>query len=431
MAYGAQQGGPSALNLNMNCLRYYAHTIRVALLALALVSSGCVTSRTTPPAEPVFASVTERTQVQVATLEQVWRMVNRRFYAPDFNGADWATALDRYRDRAARAPSQVALYEVINEMLAELDDGHTGAMTPREAWRDVMAERAFVGINLERLDDQWVVSELRPGSAAEDSEIEPGWIALARDGETLPEDRLNFESVPGESYTWELVDADEVRRTVILEARTLPDLMPPQERYESEGWVYLRFDEFDVEYHKWLRERLKVHREAPGVVLDLRNNAGGAVSSLEHVINDFFPKRVSYGAFVSRKGKRDNEKSAWFDGVGYEGPLVVLIGGGSASSAEILAHVFKHYDRATLVGRPTAGVVIASRYFELRDGGRLQLGLHDFETLDGSRLEGNGVQPDVEVVRKLEDVREGYDADLTAAVKWLRANARPKTTANL
>lgn len=402
-----------------------------ALVALALVLGGCMTPSMTPPPEPVFDSAADRAETQTATLEQVWRLVDKRFYAPDFNGADWATAFDRYRERAARAPDLEALYEVINEMLDELDDGHTGALTPRQAWEDARAERAFVGLNLERLDGQWVVSELRPGSAAEESEVESGWIALARNGESLPEGQLDFESQPGEFYTWEFLDADEAERSVILEARTLPDWMPPQEWHAPEGWVYLRFDEFEVEYHKWLRERLKVHREAPGIVLDLRNNGGGAVSSLEHVINDFFPDRVSYGAFVSRKGKRDNEKSAWFDGVGYEGPVVVLIGGGSASSAEILAHVFKHYERATLIGRPTAGVVIASRFFNLRDGGELQLGLHDFETLDGSRLEGNGVQPDVEVERVLDDVREGYDADLAAAVKWLRANARPATTAKL
>ncbi len=390
-----------------------------------------MTSRTTPPEEPVFANATERAQVQVATLEQAWRLVNKRFYSPEFNGADWATAFDRYRDRAARAPNQEALYEVINEMLDELDDGHTGAMTPREAWEDYMAERAFVGLNLERIDGQWVVSELRPGSAAAESEIKPGWIALTRNGEVLPEEGLDFESEPGLSYTWEFLDADDDERSVTLVARTLPDWMPPEERHSPEGWVYLRFDEFEVEYHKWLRERLKAHRDAPGIVLDLRNNGGGAVSSLEHVMNDFFPNRVSYGAFVSRKGKRDNEKSAWFDGVGYEGPLVVLIGGGSASSAEILAHVFKHYERATLIGRPTAGVVIASRFFSLRDGGELQVGLHDFETLDGSRLEGNGVEPDVLVERTLDDLRDGHDADLAAAVKWLRAHAPTAQTAEL
>jgi C-terminal processing protease CtpA/Prc len=87
--------------------------------------------------------------------------------------------------------------------------------------------------------------------------------------------------------------------------------------------------------------------------------------------------------------------------------------------------VVKHYERATLVGRTTAGAVIASRYFELRDGGDLQIGVLDYQALDGSRLEGNGVEPDVEVERTLENLQEGYDADLAEAVKWLRAHVDP------
>lgn len=403
----------------------------VFALGAALLLSGCATLQNSPPKEPVYRTTAEQAEAQKALLYQTWRLVNKRFYDPEFNGADWATAYDRYENRAARAEDTDALYEVVNEMLDELDDGHTGAMTPMEAWEDREEQRAFVGINLERLEGSWVVTELRPGSAAEESEIKPGWIATARNGEALPEERLGLESVPGNSYTWSFIDDNDEEQHVTLEARTLPDWMPPLEWHSEEGWVYLRFDEFEPSYHKWLRAKLRDHRDAPGIVVDLRQNSGGAVSSLEYVINDFFPDRVEYGAFVSRKGKWDQEKSAWRDGVGYEGPVVVLIGSSSASSAEILAHVFQHYERATLIGRPTAGVVIASRYFKLRDGGRLQIGLQDFHALDGSRLEGNGVEPDVEVERTLDDLREGYDADLAAAVKWLRANAEVPTSAEL
>jgi C-terminal processing protease CtpA/Prc len=76
-------------------------------------------------------------------------------------------------------------------------------------------------------------------------------------------------------------------------------------------------------------------------------------------------------------------------------------------------------------------VVIASRKFRLRDGGEVQIGLHDFQTLDGMRLEGIGVEPDVEIERKLSDIREGFDADLDAAVEWLRAHARVAEKAEL
>lgn len=400
-----------------------------ALILVFLV--GCVGPSMEAPEEPIYASAAERADEQTAVLKQAWKLVEKRFYAQDHNGADWETAYDRYEERAGDAIGTTAFYEVLNEMLAELDDAHTGAMSPIESWEDLMASRAFVGINLERIDDQWVVVDLRPGSAAQEAGVKLGWIAQARDGEVLQAEGFSFRNEPGRAYAWTFLDEEDQARIITMTARTLATRMPPVEQASPEGWVYLRFDEFETNYHTWLRERLAANRAAPGVILDLRQNSGGAVWSLERVINDFFPDRVSYGAFVSRKGRRDKEKSAWRDGVGFEGELVVLVGAASASSAEILAHVFKHYERGVLIGRPTAGAVVASRYYRLRDGGELQLGIYDFESLSGDRLEGNGVEPDIVVERSLTDLREGIDSDMDAAMDWLRVHALPASTPSL
>ncbi len=391
-------------------------------LLVGVVFSGCATPpRSGPPIEPVYPTAEARAEAQTAVLEQVWELVQDRFYAQDYNGADWATALDRYRSDAAAAVDAAALHDVINTMLAELGDAHTYSMSPQESWELYVAERAYVGINLERIDEHWVVAELRPGGAAEEAGVQPGWVAIARDGQPLPEDGITFHNEAGVGYTWTFVDAENQLHEIVLAARTLADRMPPVERHSNEGWVYLRFDEFEADYHEWLRERIEVHRDAPGIVLDLRQNIGGAVWSLEEVINDVFPARVAYGTFVSRRGRRAAEKSALWGGAHYAGALVVLIGPGSASSAEIFAHTLKHYERATLVGRPTAGVVVASQTYRLRDGGELQLGTYDFQGLDGDRLEGRGVAPDVVVERTLDDLRAGRDPDLAVAVECLRA----------
>jgi C-terminal processing protease CtpA/Prc len=385
--------------------------------------TGCVVPLSQAPREPIYVDAEARVDAQQAVLKQAWKLVDSKFYAADYNGADWATAYDRYAPRAGEAIGTTALYEVVNEMLAELEDAHTGAMTPQESWEDFMAARAFVGINLERIDDHWVVVDLRPGSAAEEAGVKVGWIAQARDGEALKEDGFSFRNDPGRTYVWRFIDENDQTQLVSLVARTLATRMPPIIKRSEEGWIYLRFDEFESSQQVWLRRQLTAHLDAPGVILDLRQNSGGAVWTLERVINDFFPHRVSYGEFVSRKGRRDKEKSAWRSGVGFDGELVVLVGSASASSAEILAHVFQHYERGVLIGRPTAGAVVASRFYRLRDGGELQLGIHDFKSLDAQRLEGNGVQPDVLVERSLADLRGGIDSDLEAAADWLRMQA--------
>ena len=218
-------------------------------LALAVglgLLSGCVVPSSQTPREPIYASAEARAEAQQAVLKQAWKLVDKKFYAADYNGADWATAYDRYAERAGAAIGNAALYEVVNDMLAELNDAHTGAMSPLESWEDLMAARAFVGINLERIDDQWVVVDLRPGSAAEDAGVKLGWIAQARDGEVLEADGFTFRNEPGRTYAWTFLDEHDHAQVVNLTARTLSTRMPPVIKESDEGWIYLRFDEFET-----------------------------------------------------------------------------------------------------------------------------------------------------------------------------------------
>ena len=90
------------------------------------------------------------------------------------------------------------------------------------------------------------------GSAAEEAGIRIGWVAIARNGEPLTEEGITFTSERGVSYEWTFVDENNALRQVKLLARTLPDRMPPQERHSDEGWVYLRFDEFETDHQHWL-----------------------------------------------------------------------------------------------------------------------------------------------------------------------------------
>ena len=84
--------------------------------------------------------------------------------------------------------------------------------------------------------------------------------------------------------------------------------------------------------------------------------------------------------------------------------------------------MLQDHGRAALVGRKTAGAVLASWFSVLPDGGELQLSREDYYAPKGRRLEGNGLEPDVKVVRTLEDLRAGRDADLDAALRVLRGS---------
>ena len=98
----------------------------------------------------------------------------------------------------------------------------------------------------------------------------------------------------------------------------------------------------------------------------------------------------------------------------------MLVDGATGSAAEIFAAVLQDHGRATVIGRRTAGAVLASWFYRLPDGGELQLSREDYVAPKGRRIEGAGVVPDIAVPRELADVRAGRDRDLEKAIEVLR-----------
>jgi carboxyl-terminal processing protease len=156
--------------------------------------------------------------------------------------------------------------------------------------------------------------------------------------------------------------------------------------------------------------------------VDLRQNPGGTVAANSMAVQEFFDRRepVPMGRFVRRDGKERESSGFALLSARYAGRVAVLIGPGSASASEIFAHVMKNEKRATVIGRRTAGAVIVSRFYGLPGGGRLQIPIQDYIGVDGERLEGRGVEPDVAVpAATLADWRAGRDPELEAALAEL------------
>ena len=97
-------------------------------------------------------------------------------------------------------------------------------------------------------------------------------------------------------------------------------------------------------------------------------------------------------------------------------PLVILIGRDTESFAEIFSGALRDVGRAVLVGQPTAGNVEIIYPYDLEDGSRLWLAEDTFESANGERWEGDGVQPDIVVPGNWEDFTEEDDPQLGAAL---------------
>lgn len=386
---------------------------------LGLVLAGCTT---TPAPRVSLANVpaaqVARAQENVRLFERVWSLVADWHYDPKLQGVDWPAAGLKYGAEAAAAADDKALYASLNAMVGLLKDSHTRALSPAQAKERHTQMRARTGFNMTRLEGRWAVSDLVPGSPAEAAGVRPGWIAVARNGEKLGE-RSDFRPREGEVARWEFVDTEDRPVTLELAARALSTKPRQEVRALPGGVIYLRFDGFDTTDRRWLSQQLKAHREAPGVVVDLRRNPGGGTISLGITIGEFFEKSVDCGKFITRGGYQSGKNSWQLGSARYRGRVAVLVDGATASAGEIFAAVLQEHGRATIVGRKTAGAVLASWFHSLPDGGELQLSLLDYVTPKGRRLENDGVEPDVKVTRTLADLRAGRDVDLEAALRVL------------
>lgn len=394
--------------------------MRSLLFVLVLFLTGCATypqARLSVAHLPAAEQARARENLQV--FYAVWDLVNRKHYEPKLQHVDWEKSAATYGPQAVAARNTDELYEVLNRMLGELQDSHTRALTPDEALERRTRLRARHGFAMTRVEDRWVVTEVTPDSPAAEVGVQAGWVIVTRDGVPLGA-RPDYHATENQKVRWEFLDHRDQVIALMIEARRITTAAPPAVRELPGGVVYLRFDEFNVTNRRWFGRQVAEHRHAPGVIVDLRRNSGGGTISLGMVIGEFFDRAVDCGTFITRQGVQSVKNSWQLGSAHYRGEVVLLIEGGTASAAEILAAVLRDHDRATLIGRRTAGAVLASWFYGLPDGGQLQLSRENYLSPSGSRIEGAGVAPDITVERTLGELRAGRDADLDAALAILQ-----------
>lgn len=177
---------------------------------------------------------------------------------------------------------------------------------------------------------------------------------------------------------------------------------------------YVRIASFPDNLSTAIGWALEIEGRKPALVLDLRGNPGGQVSSVDAAAGAFLP----VGALVSTAtGRWPAFETYAFTadastGTAYRGNVVVLVDSATSSGAETLARALQFYRRATIVGTRTAGKVMGvDAEVPLADGGLLRVATMDIRGPDGHLLERRGVFPD--------DVANGDAVQLRTALSVL------------
>ena len=147
---------------------------------------------------------------------------------------------------------------------------------------------------------------------------------------------------------------------------------------------------------------LRRMRDAPGFVVDLRSNSGGDEAQAVRIAGWFTDRRTKYARTQVRAGAEGSEvretKSRYLDPSGsssYLRPVICLIGPGCVSSGEGFALMMKSLDHVRVVGQPTRGASGNPQPVTLSNGVRVWFSRWVSLELDGTPIEGRGVQPDI------------------------------------
>ena len=213
-----------------------------------------------------------------------------------------------------------------------------------------------------------------------------------------------------------LPDGEE--QSLDLERRAI-DLRPVRSRRLRSGdhtLGYLRINQFSEPVPEAVQEAL-ADLEAKGIeglVLDLRNNTGGLVSAGLAVADDFLAGDV----IVETQDRNGiNEQRPANSGRLFDGPMLTLINGGTASASEILAGALQDNGRSQLLGSTSFGKGEIQTLLPLGDGSGLAVTVARYLTPNGRAIQGQGLEPD-EPLSSAEPSGSSIGSDDDA---WLRS----------
>ncbi|MEP7271541.1 MAG: S41 family peptidase [Acidobacteriota bacterium] len=376
-------------------------------------------------------------------LEHVWKAVNERYYDRSFHGVDWNAQLATMRPRMDDASDRLEFYRFLRKMIGTLGDAHTRVFSPEDAFDRNRPSGITTGLSVRRVEGAAVIIWVEPSSEAAKQGLRPGQRIKTIDGNPVEQllaaaredlglsstavarEVLSFERIfygPRDTLAEvEVVDQEGHTRKAVLRRRFVEFQRRVLTRRLPGEIGYIELTGFGPEVEREFDAAILSNQSSRGLILDLRNNGGGFVTTVARVASHFFSRETELGVFITRQGKASPRRTERLKNI-YRGPVVILVSARSASGAEMLAAALQERKRATIVGNSatTCGCLVGvSRSVNLPDGGKLNVSDTDFRTAFGRRVEGTGVLPDERLELRIADLTEGRDRALEWAVDYL------------
>ena len=397
------------------------------------------------------------TNDKIAGLSKLWAEVKYNFaYFDNVPEVDWNELYLSYLPKVRKSKSTLEYYLLLQEMLAQLKDGHTSIYYPAElqefiAWRPCM--------NTELIEDKVLVSDA-PHEALRKDGVRLGLEVIAVDGMPVHEyadrkvrpyqsastrqalDRMTYWAFllsGSKDSTVTVMFADERGKTF---ERVLPRLgagwigvYPPVElKMLGENIAYAAVNTMgDDTMPETFDSMFPSIEKADALIIDVRRNGGGSSHNGYRILGyltdrpfkservntrGYFPFRRARGCVPGWVKVGFGERSPNGDRH-FAKPVVVLIGPDTCSAAEDFCVAFDVMKRGKMIGEGTSGSTGQPLIVSLPGGGRARVCTPTCTYPDGREFVGVGIQPDIRVRPTVADVRAGRDTVLEAALDYL------------
>jgi carboxyl-terminal processing protease len=395
-------------------------------------------------------------------LQKVCRLIENKYFDPEFDILKWR-ALVETRRRAILEPTDSRDFErQMHDFVPQLGSSHTAFFH-----RDFrpLPPRQSICATLQQCETEhgrwWMVQDIQEGGPAHEAGIRQGDLLVGIEGESIrPPDRVLLR--PGGIAKLQVRRADGSESSIQVGVPMLKSKRPfsmPKPVISSvlDGNIgYLKVNMFPgiigIEVARDIDAAVASFRDCDRLIVDLRGNSGGGIGGLR-LMSYLTPDKRPIGYSLSRsraqKGYRkedltrfqripsrkiellwlvlrygfaDHSIALFTEGLGrrrFHGSISMLVNEHSASASEMVAAFASENRLAKIVGTPTPGRLVGSKPFKVSDGYYLILPVGGYLTWQGARLEGKGVQPDIEVPLSYDAICQGHDNQLEAAIECL------------
>lgn len=353
---------------------------------------------------------------------QVWKYVKSNYVKADVSDAK-------------------LFYGALGGIVASLGDPYSVFFEPEISQKfneELSGSFQGIGAEIGMKENHLAVIAPLPGTPADRAGLKAGDFILAIDGKDTTSIALDYavniirgpKGTPVKLSVFTTGDKEPHDLTIVRDsieidsvrfAKTDAKGITQQDGVLLDGGIaYLQLSYFNentlADWNKTVQDIIT--KNPKGIILDLRNNPGGFLGTAIEVAGEWVDgktvvkEQLRDGSKVEHKA----ERQARFAGI----PTVVLVNGGSASGAEIVAGALQDYGVAKLVGQTTFGKGSVQDLKQFSDGSSVKLTIAEWLTPNDRNINKEGIKPDVEVDRTKEDYDNNRDPQMDKALELLK-----------